>query len=109
MATHKKRRPPRQLPTDSFLPPSQTIRSRVGENYQLEDEAEKRLATARRQEDDPDMTLYLSREQMLLRQKREIMNVHGVPDSRLFSGLYVRAYNPEMGSRPHKNMKGADD
>ena len=85
------------------------MRSKVGENFQLEDDVEKQLATARREEENPDMTLYLSREQMLLRQKREIMNVHGVPDSRLFSGLYIRAYNPEIGSRPHKNMKGADD
>lgn len=81
----------------------------MGENYQLEDEVEKQLATARREEENPDMTAYLSREQMLLRQKREIMNVHGVPDSRLFKGLYIRAYNPDMGGRPHKNMKGADD
>lgn len=43
---------------------------------------------------------YLTEEQLMLRQNREVFNVNGVPDCHIMSGLYRRAYNPLAGNRP---------
>jgi hypothetical protein len=73
-----------------------------GEQHQVEDDAEKRLAAARRASvpDIGEAVYYLSREQELLRQSKEVLNVHGVPDGRLFRGMYHRKHNPLANDRP---------
>lgn len=48
---------------------------------------------------------YFTEEQMKLRQDREVLNVNGVPDSRICSGLYKRDYNPLAGGRPTGRMR----
>lgn len=82
---------------------------RTGEQYDVEDEAERRLAEARRtlpaNDDDP---VYLSREQEILRRQKEVMNVNGVPDGRLMQGLYRRTHNPMTGQRPRGSRQGDD-
>lgn len=53
-------------------------------------------------------TDYLSKEQLALRQSKEVMNHHGVSDASLFAGMYRRAYNPLAGQRP-KGRRSSDD
>jgi hypothetical protein len=43
---------------------------------------------------------------VILRQSKEVLNVHGVPDGRLMQGLYRRTYNPEAGNRPNGVRQG---
>jgi hypothetical protein len=82
---------------------------RSGENHPVEQEAEKALADGRRAQDKGAEKIdYLSREQMILRQSKEILNEKGVPDAHLVRGLYKRAYNPEAGKRPTKASKSED-
>lgn len=80
---------------------------RSGERNQLEEDTERLLAADRRNSSSSDKTDYLSREQLILRQKKEVYNSTGIPDASLISGLYKRAYNPELGNRPRKG--GSDD
>jgi hypothetical protein len=80
-----------------------------GVNYSVEDEADRLLADGRRGTTKlADKTDYLSPEQLALRKSKEVLNHHGVPDSRLFSGMYRRAFNPEAGQRPVR-LRSHDD
>lgn len=103
---------PRPRPIEDFCPPPCPLSLRSGEAHAVEDDAEKRLADARRMNllnnGNDELTFYLSREQVALRQSKEVLNMHGVPDGRLMQGLYRRAYNPEAGSRP-RGMRQGDD
>lgn len=45
---------------------------------------------------------FLSEEQLIMRYGREVYNENGFPDKSIISGLYRRAYNPNMGKRPSK-------
>ena len=45
---------------------------------------------------------YLTEEQLALRQSREVLNITGVADESLYSGLYRRAFNPLAGKRPKR-------
>ena len=49
---------------------------------------------------------YLTEEQLMLRQRREVSNGHGFPESHIVSGQYNRAYNPLAGKRPGKSRHG---
>jgi hypothetical protein len=79
-----------------------------GVNWKLEDQADALLAEGRRGVTSmAAKTDYLSREQLALRQSKEVFNTNGVPDSSLVAGLYRRAYNPLSGQRP-KHRKSDD-
>lgn len=89
--------------TPSFL------RLRSGVDYTLEDDADRWLAEGRRAgkpcEDD-----YLSRDQLHLRQAKEVYNQHGWSDEALIVGMFRRAYNPHSSQRPTKaRLRGSDD
>ncbi len=43
---------------------------------------------------------YLTTEQMMLRQQREVLNSNGFPDPSIKQGYYRRSYNPMTGMRP---------
>lgn len=80
-----------------------------GTNYAIEDEADRLLAAGRRGTTRySDKTDYLSPEQLAFRKSKEVMNHHGVPDSRLFSGMYRRVYNPDAGQRP-RHLRSHDE
>jgi hypothetical protein len=82
---------------------------RMGTDYKLEEEADRWLAESRRGVTSMSAkTDYLSKEQLALRQSKEVMNHHGVSDSALFSGMYRRAFNPHYGQRP-KGRRNSDD
>lgn len=72
-----------------------------GVNYDLEERANALLREGRRgvtalsEKKD-----YFTEEQLMLRQSREVLNLNGVPDEAIFSGMYRRAYNPLSGKRP---------
>jgi len=80
-----------------------------GTNYALEAEADELLRKGRegvtKLSEKKD---YLTEEQLLLRQSREVPNGHGFPEAHLVSGLYRRAYNPLAGKRPSRR-KMTDD
>lgn len=99
-------------PVEVWPPPPTLLNLRSGEDHAVEDDAEKRLADGRRasliSDTDTDLTHYLSREQVILRQSKEVLNVHGVPDGRLMRGLYRRVHNPEAGGRPN-GMRQVDE
>lgn len=80
-----------------------------GIHYAVEDEADRILAAGRRAAEAPVKNDYLSPEQLAFRKSREVMNINGIPDGRLFSGMYRRAYNPEAGQRPPRNLRWHDD
>lgn len=82
-----------------------------GINYAIEDEADRILAAGRRDaaKTAEKMIDYLSPEQMAFRKSKEIMNQNGVPDARLRTGMYRRAYNPDFGQRPPRNLRSHDD
>lgn len=77
---------------------------RTGVEYSLEEEADRLLAEGRRGvtrlEDKKD---YLTRDQLMLRMSREVLNCHGIPDASLMSGMFRRAYNPRSADRPHRS------
>lgn len=80
-----------------------------GSNYQLEDEADRILAESRRGAPRTGKSDYLSPEQLAFRRSKEIMNQNGVPDARLYSGMYRRVYNPDAGQRPPKHLRSHDE
>lgn len=91
---------------DDFDPT--TLSLTPGVNWKLEDAADELLAEGRRGVTSmAAKTDYLSREQLTLRQSKEVFNTNGVPDSSLVAGLYRRAYNPLSGQRP-KHRKSDD-
>lgn len=73
-----------------------------GIDWDLEEEADRLLADYRR--DHPIISeeeyLVLSKGQMDRRSQKEILNKQAFPEAHLFSGLYRRAYNPNIGKRP---------
>ena len=77
-----------------------------GEDLALEEEAAAWLAksregvTALSEKRD-----WLSRDQLLLRYKKEVFNSEGISDESLMSGLFRRAYNPTFGRRPGKHLR----
>jgi hypothetical protein len=88
---------------------TKTLALRSGDKISIEEDAEKLLASGRRNSESSDKTDYLSREQLILRRNKEVYNSNGVPDSSLVSGIYKRVYNPEFGSRPGKGRAASDD
>lgn len=99
-------------PIEEFLSTGSPLPLRAGDSYVQryypeEFEADDMLAQERRTSDDvAARTAYLSREQLHLRQSREVVNVNGVPDGRLIQGIYRRAYNPLAGNRPNVMRRG---
>lgn len=82
---------------------------RSGIDYRLEDVADRWLAESRRGVTSMSAkTDYLSKEQLALRQSKEVMNHHGVSDASLFIGMYRRVFNPLSGKRP-KGRRSSDD
>lgn len=82
---------------------------KMGTDYKLEEDADRWLAESRRGVTSMSAkTDYLSKEQLALRQSKEVLNHHGVSDAALFSGMYRRAFNPLYGQRP-KSRRNSDD
>lgn len=93
--------------TDNYT--SRPLSLKMGTDYKLEEEADSWLAESRRGVTSMSAkTDYLSKEQLALRQSKEVMNHHGMADSALFSGMYRRAFNPHAGQRP-KGRRNSDD
>lgn len=84
-------------------------RLHIGTHYALEAEADEWLRKSRegvtKLSEKKD---YLTEEQLLLRQQREVPNGHGFPEAHIVSGLYRRAYNPQAGKRPSRRKMDAD-
>lgn len=79
---------------------------RSGINYLVEEQADEWLAKSKAD----GMTVdWLSHDQLDLRQNREIGNSLGVADASLVAGIYRRAHNPLLGSRPGKLERSHDD
>jgi hypothetical protein len=92
---------------DRTIPRPMSLRS--GVDYRLEEDADRWLAESRRGVTSMSAkTDYLSKEQLALRQSKEVMNHHGVSDASLFIGMYRRAFNPLSGQRP-KGRRNSDD
>lgn len=86
-----------------------TLSLRSGVDWNLEEDADRWLAESRRGVTSMSAkTDYLSKEQLALRQSKEVMNHHGVSDASLFSGMYRRVYNPMSGQRP-KGRRSSDE
>lgn len=92
---------PKNTPEEQF-----EGRSLVGQSYgvawELEEEADRILADYRREHPiiSEEEYLVLSKGQMDRRAQKEILNKQSFPEAHLYSGLYKRAYNPQMGKRP---------
>lgn len=87
----------------------QMMSLKSGIDYRLEEDADRWLAESRRGVTSMSAkTDYLSKEQLALRQSKEVLNHHGMADSSLFSGMYRRAFNPLSGQRP-KGRRNSDD
>lgn len=109
MARRGPKRKPR--PTEDYCPGAATMSLKSGDAHAIEDDAERRLADGRRAQGGTmdERTYYLSREQVVLRQSKEVLNMHGVPDGRLMQGIYRRAHNPQAGQRPRGMMRHGDE
>lgn len=96
-------------PTDYSPPDSKPLRLRSGEDLSIEEQANEILINSRRQEGkNADRREWLTTEQILLRQHKEVYNQNGFPDSALVSGMYKRIHNPLLGNRPSRNSKGEE-
>lgn len=73
-----------------------------GTDWDLEEEADRILADYRREHPiiSEEEYLVLSKGQMDRRAQKEILNKQSFPEAHLYSGLYRRAYNPNIGKRP---------
>lgn len=73
-----------------------------GVAWELEEEADRILADYRREHPiiSEEEYLVLSKGQMDRRSQKEILNKQSYPEAHLYSGLYKRAYNPNLGKRP---------
>jgi hypothetical protein len=88
---------------------SAPLRLRSGEDLACEEQANEILVTSRRLEGkDADRREWLTTEQILLRQHKEVYNQNGFPDSSLVSGMYKRIHNPNAGNRPGRSSKSED-
>lgn len=88
-------------PEDSFE--GRRILNRTsGTSWELEEEADRLLANYRREHPiiSEEEYLVLSKGQMDRRSQKEILNKQSFPEAHLYSGLYKRAYNPNLGKRP---------
>ena len=94
---------------DEAPKPPRPMSLRSGVDYKLEEEADKMLADSRRGVTSMSAkTDYLSKEQLALRQSKEVLNRQGVPDASFMSGMYRRVFNPLYGQRP-KGKRTSDD
>lgn len=92
---------------DRTLPKPMSLK--MGTDYKLEEDADRWLAESRRGVTSMSAkTDYLSKEQLALRQSKEVLNHHGIADAALFSGMYRRVFNPLSGQRP-KSKRNSDD
>jgi hypothetical protein len=88
---------------DSYLDGKKILNLRCGEDFSVEEEANRWLArsregiTALSEKRD-----WLSYDQLQLRRSREVFNRNGIADEELVSGLFRRAYNPMANSRPSR-------
>jgi len=86
------------------------LRLRTGIEWGMEDEADRLLNDDRRQRTaagNP-RSDWLSRDQLLMRQNREIGNELGVCDPSLRQGMFRRVYNPCLGQRPNGHGRSED-
>lgn len=80
------------------------MRLRSGDNLSVEEQANEMLVSSRRREGKfADRREWLTTEQIMLRQHKEVYNQNGFPDVSLVSGMYRRVHNPLSGSRPGKH------
>jgi hypothetical protein len=94
---------------DSSFTEPRPMRLRSGEDHLAEEQANEILVNSRRQEGkNADRREWLTTEQILLRQHKEVYNQNGFPDSSLVSGMYKRTHNPNAGNRPGKNGKSEE-
>lgn len=97
----------RKVAEDRTIARPMSLRS--GVDYRLEEDADRWLAESRRGVTSMSAkTDYLSKEQLALRQSKEVMNQNGVSDASLFIGMYRRAFNPLSGHRP-SGRRSSDD
>lgn len=90
-------------------PPQALLRLRSGEDLSFEERANEILVTSRRLEGkNADRREWLTTEQILLRQHKEVYNQNGFPDSSLMSGMYKRTHNPNAGGRPGRFNKSEE-
>ena len=90
-------------------PSSKVLRLRSGEDLSAEEQANEILVNSRRQEGkNADRREWLTTEQILLRQHKEVYNQNGFPDASLVSGMYKRAHNPNAGNRPTRHAKSEE-
>lgn len=84
--------------------PGRSMRLRSGEDMSIEEQANEMLVNSRRREGKfADRREWLTTEQIMLRQHKEVYNQNGFPDVSLVSGMYRRAHNPNAGNRPGKH------
>ena len=78
------------------------VNKMYGTDWDLEEEADRILADYRREHPviSEEEYLVLSKGQMDRRSHREILNKQSYPEAHLYSGLYKRVYNPQIGKRP---------
>ena len=85
------------------------MRLRSGEDLLVEEQANEILVNNRRQEGkNADRREWLTAEQILLRQHKEVYNQNGFPDASLVSGIYKRAHNPNAGNRPGRHSRSEE-
>lgn len=95
--------------TSSHFAEPKVLRLRSGEDLCAEEQANEILVNSRRQEGkNADRREWLTTEQILLRQHKEVYNQNGFPDSSLVSGMYKRVHNPNAGNRPGRNSKSEE-
>lgn len=88
---------------------SRPLRLRSGEDLACEEKANEILVESRRREGkEADRREWLTTEQMLLRQHKEVYNQNGFPDAALVSGMYKRVHNPNANNRPGRFNKSED-
>jgi len=88
---------------------SRPLRLRSGEDLSIEEQANEILVNSRRREGkNADRREWLTTEQILLRQHKEVYNQNGFPDAALVSGMYKRTHNPLLGNRPGRSGKGEE-
>ena len=86
------------------VPVSPAMKLRSGDDLAAEEQANEMLVSSRRAEGKfADRREWLTTEQIMLRQHKEVYNQNGFPDISLVSGMYRRAYNPNAGHRPGKH------
>jgi len=89
---------------EEVISPPPPMRLRSGDDLATEEQANEMLVNSRRAEGKfADRREWLTTEQIMLRQHKEVYNQNGVPDVSLVSGMYRRAHNPNAGHRPGKH------